>query len=308
MNNLLLSFIIPVYQGERTIEPLFDEIVSACNEYGYQFEVVFIWDCGPDLSWGKILSLKSKYPEKIIGIRLTRNFGQHNAIICGFSKANGDFMLTMDEDLQHNPKDVKLLVQKQQEANYDVVYGSYTNSQHNSFRNITSRILKSLLEIGISELNRDYSPFRMIKRDIALATVDMQNSYTFLDGYISWVTSNVASIEVSHNIRKAGVSSYTLRKLIRHSINIFITFSTLPIRVVTYLSLLFFVFTFAYAFYILMQKLIFNNLIPGFASIIVILGFGIGSILLSISVLGEYIHRINLKTTRRPNFRISEIL
>lgn len=303
-----LSFIIPVYHGEQTIQPLFECIKNACLKYQYQFEAIFVWDCGPDRSWEKIVELKQLYPELIKGIRLSRNFGQHNAIICGFAHTQGDYMVTMDEDLQHNPDEVNLLVKKQQEDDYDVVYGHYPDRQHNGFRNMTSQLLKKLLETGIPDLHPHYSAYRLIKRDIALATLEMQNSYTFLDGYFSWITTHVSSLEVSHHSRQAGVSSYTLKKLINHSINIFVTFSNLPIKLVTYLSLTFFVFTFGYAVYILLEKLLFNNLIPGFASMIVLLGFGIGSILLGISVLGEYIHRINLKTTRRPNFSISEIL
>jgi undecaprenyl-phosphate 4-deoxy-4-formamido-L-arabinose transferase len=169
-------------------------------------------------------------------------------------------------------------------------------------------VLKKLLEIGIPDLHKNYSAYRIIKRDIALTTVNMQNSYTFLDGYLSWITTNVGAVHVSHSIRQGGISSYTLKKLINHSVNIFVTFSSLPIKLVTYLSLIFFIFTFAYAIYVLMEKLIFNNLVPGFASIVVLLGFGIGSILFGISVIGEYIRSINQKTTKRPNYKVHTIL
>jgi len=303
-----LSFIVPVYHGEQTVHPLFEAIKDACKKYDYQFEVIFVWDCGPDRSWEKILELKTKFPTVIKAIRLSRNFGQHNAIVCGFANASGDFMVTMDEDLQHNPDEVNLLVEKQKENDYDLVYGHYPDRQHSGFRNFTSQMLKKLLEIGIPDLHKNYSAYRLIKREIALDTIQMQNSYTFIDGYFSWITQNVGSVLVSHNCRQGGISSYTLKKLISHSINIFITFSDLPIKLVTYLSLIFFIFTFGYAIYTLLEKLIFNNLVPGFASMIVLLGFGIGSILFGISVVGQYIHRINLKTTRRPNFRISQIL
>lgn len=303
-----LSFIIPVYHGEQTVQPLFDSIINACKKYDYQFEVVFVWDCGPDKSWDKILELKTKFPSEIKAIRLSRNFGQHNAIVCGFANASGDFMVTMDEDLQHNPDEVNLLVNKQKENDYDLVYGHYPDRQHSGFRNLTSGMLKKLLEIGIPDLHKNYSAYRLIKREIALDTIQMQNSYTFIDGYFSWITRNVGSVLVSHNARQGGISSYTHKKLISHSINIFITFSDLPIKLVTYLSLIFFIFTFGYAIYTLLEKLIFNNLVPGFASMIVLLGFGIGSILFGISVVGQYIHRINLKTTHRPNSKISQIL
>jgi polyisoprenyl-phosphate glycosyltransferase len=303
-----LSFIIPVYLGEQTVQPLFERIKDSCTKYNYQYEVLFVWDCGPDKSWEKIIELKGKFPKEVKAIRLSRNFGQHNAIICGFAHACGDFMVTMDEDLQHNPEEVNLLIEKQMEDDYDVVYGHYPERQHNSFRNLTSRMLKKLLEFGIPDLNKNYSSYRIIKKDIALATLEMQNSYTFLDGYLSWITTHIGVVLVSHNSRQGGASSYTINKLISHSINIFVTFSSLPIKLVTYLSMVFFVFTFGYATYILLEKLIFNNLIPGFASMVVLISFGIGSILFGIAVIGGYIYRINLKTTKKPNYIVKEIL
>lgn len=304
----IYSFIIPVYHGEKTIEPLFQAIHTSCKNNNLQFEVIFVWDCGPDNSWDVITDLKNKYPDFIKGIRLSRNFGQHNALICGFQNASGVFIVTMDEDLQHHPNDLILLIQKQKENDYDVVYGHYPIRQHNTFRNFTSKLLKKTLEIGIPELHKDYSAFRLIKRDIAMATLEMQNSYTFLDGYLSWITTNVGSAIVRHQERFAGNSSYTLKKLIKHTINIFVTFSNLPIKLVTLLSLLFFIFTTSYSIIIIFKKLLFNDLIPGYTSIMVITGFGIGSILFGISVIGEYVHRINLKTTKRPNFIIKKIL
>jgi polyisoprenyl-phosphate glycosyltransferase len=305
---MILSFIIPVYNGEHTIQPLFVAVKKACNEYNYEFEVVFIWDNGPDKSWEKILELKKQFPSEVKAIRLTRNFGQHNAIICGFANAKGDYMITMDEDLQHNPQEVNLLVEKQKEQDYDVVYGNYLTLQHNWFRNLTSRMVKKLLEVGIPDLHKDYSAYRIIRRDIALATTEMQNSYTFLDGYLAWITTNVGSVQVSHNIRQGGISSYSMKKLINHSINIIMTFTNIPVKLVTYLSLFFFIFTFGYAIYILIEKLIFNNLLSGFASGVIIVGFGIGSILFGISVIGEYIRSINQKTTGKPNYKVHTIL
>lgn len=303
-----ISIIIPVYHGEATIAPLFEKIKEACEKHTYSYEVLFIWDCGPDQSWQQIQLLKNSYPDHIMAIHLSRNFGQHNAIICGFEHASGDFIVTMDEDLQHDPSEIQKLIEKQKSGDFDVVYGKYAQRKHNSFRNITSRTLKKMLEIGIPELHKDYSAYRLIKKETAKACINMQNSYTFLDGYISWITTNVSSVEVTHSTRQAGESSYTLKKLIAHSINIFVTFSSLPIKIVTWLSLSFFAFTFFYTIYTLIQKLFFKSLIPGYTSIMVLLGFGIGAILFGISVLGEYIHRINLKTTKRPNYSVKQIL
>jgi undecaprenyl-phosphate 4-deoxy-4-formamido-L-arabinose transferase len=136
----------------------------------------------------------------------------------------------------------------------------------------------------------------------------MRNSYTFVDGYFSWITTNVESCKVSHSERKSGKSSYTIPKLIGHTINIFVTFSNLPIRFLTYLSLFVLFSTFSFSVVTIIRKLIFNNILEGYTSIVIILGFGIGLIMLSLGIIGEYIYRISLKTTKRPNYKILEVI
>jgi undecaprenyl-phosphate 4-deoxy-4-formamido-L-arabinose transferase len=305
---VLLSIVIPVYNGEKTIMPLFDQIKAFCEKNQFSFEVVFVWDCGPDKSWDVIVSLKKQFPDLIKAVRLSRNYGQHNALICGFAHAEGEFFITMDEDLQHIPDDIFQLFQKQIEKDYDVVYGHYETRNHSHFRNFTSSILKRIIRLSIPDLNEDYSAFRIIKSNIAKSTMSMRNSYTFLDGYLSWITTHTSSCLVSHQKRVAGKSSYTIKKLITHSINIFITFSDLPIKIVTWSSFVFFLFTIIYSIWILFQKLFYKNLVPGFASMIILISLGVGFILMAIGILGQYLHRINMKTTKRPNYMESEIL
>ncbi len=305
---MLFSIIIPVYNGEKTIMPLFNQIKAFCEKNQFLFEVIFVWDCGPDKSWDVIVSLKRQFPDLIKAVRLSRNYGQHNALICGFAHANGEFFVTMDEDLQHIPDDILKLFQKQLEKDYDVVYGHYETRNHPVFRNFTSSILKRIIRLSIPDLHKDYSAFRIIKSNIARSTLRMRNSYTFLDGYLSWITTHTTSCLVSHHKRIAGTSSYTVKKLIAHSINIFVTFSDLPIKIVTWSSFIFFLFSLGYSVWILIQKLFYNNLVPGFASMIILTSLGVGFILMAIAILGQYLHRINMKTTKRPNYVESEML
>lgn len=305
---MMLSIIIPVYNGEKTISSLFNKIKQFCEQKNYQYEVIFVWDCGPDQSWNVIKKLKNEYPSEVKAISLSRNFGQHNAIICGIKNAKGDFIITMDEDLQHNPIYIHDLLVKQNETDCDVVYGKYEEKNHTLFRNITSNLLNKLLKISIPDLHPDYSAFRLIKKSVAKEILNMNNSYSFIDGYLSWITKNVSSINIKHEKRLEGKSSYTLTKLINHSINIFVTFSDSPVRFVTYSSFVIFSLTTIYSIYLVIRKIWFNDLLSGFTSIMVILGFGIGLILLSVGILGEYIYRINLKTTKRPNFIEKEVL
>ena len=301
-----LSIIIPVYNGERTLPTLVQEIKSTLG--GFNYEIILVYDCGKDNSWPVIKKLKFENEDILKAVRLSRNFGQHNATICGIKHASGDFIITMDEDLQHSPASIPDFLARQKEQDCDLVYGKYAVKQHSVFRNSTSVILKKLLKIGVPDLHPDYSSYRLIKTSIAKKVLAMNNSYTFLDGYLSWITTNVSSIPVNHEKRMEGKSAYSLIKLVNHSINIFVTFSELPIRCVTFTSLLIFAAFSVYAATLILRKIIYNDIITGFTSVMVVLGLGIGLILLSIGIVGEYLHKINLKTTQRPNFNEAEVL
>ncbi len=304
---MLYSIIIPVYNGEQTVENLYTRIKQFFTDK-YLYEVIFVYDCGKDNSWEVLLKIKMQNPQNVKLIRLSRNYGQHNALICGFEYAKGDFIVTMDEDLQHAPEDIQKLIDKQKEMDYDVVYGKYEIRNHSGFRNAGSSILKRIIDVGIPDIHPDYSAFRLIKAGIAKSCITMRNSYTFLDGYISWITTNCSSCIVSHSERQGGVSAYTFSKLINHTINIFVTFSNLPIRFLTKLSFfVLFVMT-LYSTYIIIRKLVFNDLAMGYPSLVIIVGFGVGLIMLALGIIGEYIYRINLKTTQRPNYNIDKTI
>jgi undecaprenyl-phosphate 4-deoxy-4-formamido-L-arabinose transferase len=130
----------------------------------------------------------------------------------------------------------------------------------------------------------------------------MRNSYTFLDGYLTWITSHVASTEVEHQTRGADRSSYSFGKLVEHSVNIFITFSDLPVRLLSLTGILVFCLTTLYSGYLTVRKLIFQDLLPGYASLMIAIGLGVGLMLLGMGILGEYLRRINQKTTQHPPF------
>ena len=304
---MLYSIIIPVYNGEQTVEKLYDRIKQFFADK-YNYEVIFVYDCGKDNSWEVLLKIKMQNPQNVKLIRLSRNYGQHNALICGFEYAKGDFIVTMDEDLQHAPEDIQKLIDKQNEMDYDVVYGKYEIRNHSGFRNAGSSMLKKIIDVGVPDIHPDYSAFRLIKAGIAKSCITMRNSYTFLDGYISWITTNCSSCIVSHSERQGGVSAYTFSKLINHTINIFVTFSNLPIRFLTKLSFFVLFLMTLYSTYIIVRKLVFNDLAMGYPSLVIIVGFGVGLIMLALGIIGEYIYRINLKTTQRPNYNIDKTI
>lgn len=297
------SIVIPVFRATTTLEKILFDSIELYQDNLKQ--VIFVFDGGEENSWKHIELLALKYPI-VKGIKLSRNFGQHNATICGFSYVNTEFVITMDEDYQHNPKVIAGLLTKQAEQDFDVVYADFINREHNFFRNTTSAILKKLLKFGIPNLNENYSSFRLIRSSLAVKTIQFNNSYTFLDGYLTWLTSSFSYITIQHLESQAGASSYNLKKLINHSLNIFLTFSNLPIRLVSFFALMFFIASFIYASIIVLSAFIYKDYAIGFPTLISILCFGIGTILLCIGTIGEYIARITMKMTNKPNYNIEK--
>jgi glycosyltransferase involved in cell wall biosynthesis len=296
------SVIIPIFRANRSLFELYDKVCLSLSEY--QCEIILVYDCGSPVSLEICQELESN--ENVRLIKLTRNFGQHNAIIAGIKIAKGKWIITMDEDLQHDPVDIPNLIKEQKLSQAKVVYGDYPERKHNVFRNSTSSLMKGLLKIGIPELYPHYSAFRLIDMRIAKHLVEMNNSYTFLDGYLSWITNNFSHVVVSHNESQSGESSYTVQKLLKHSVNIFVTFSSLPIRILTFISSLLFCLSVLYAIWIIISSYTIANYQTGFPTLVVLLGLGFGFVILGMAVIGEYIYRINLKATKRPNFIIEE--
>jgi undecaprenyl-phosphate 4-deoxy-4-formamido-L-arabinose transferase len=301
-----ISVIIPVFKAQAHLSLLITDLVRFFNTSNLTVEIILV-DDNPDSNNTPFLqNLQLQFPNHLKFITLTKNYGQHNAIIAGFSKAQGQLFITMDDDGQHRPEDIAQLLNYQKEFNKDVVYGKYHQRKHSFLRNFASSIIKLISRIGIPDLHPDYSSFRVIKRAIALEMLQMNNSFTFLDGYISWITTNVGSVTVQHQERKEGTSNYTIGRLISHSITILFTFSSLPIRLVTYSSVLICFGSLGYAFYILLRKVLLNDFQIGFPSMAIMWSFGLGLTLFTLSIIGEYLFRVHLKTTRKPNFIIKK--
>lgn len=300
-----VSIIIPLFRA--FVENLESLLVGISQTKIRGFEIILVFDGGRQetLNSARQIAIKNKDVKLVV---LSKNFGQHNAIICGIEHATGDWIITMDEDLQHDPGEIPKLLEKQKEGNFDLVYGKYHELSHNWFRNSTSLLLKKLLKIGIPDLHPDFTAYRLIRVEVAKKMVGMNNSYTFLDGYLSWITNSVASTEITHTQSKAGASSYSIKKLIEHSINIFVTFSNLPIRILSFSAFFFILFSFSYSLYIIISSFTNANYQAGFPTFIAFLGFGFGLVLFGLGLVGEYIARINYKTTNRPNYSVKEII
>jgi len=306
MEGIKVSVVVPVYNGADTIGELFGRIKKVFSDLSVPFQVVFVEDCGRDNSWEVIRSLKATNPAEITAIKLNRNFGQHNATMCGLEHADGNLMVTIDDDLQIFPEDIPLLVQRQLETGAELVYGSYGEKNHNSFRNLGSLWVNKTLNIAFGTKG-SITSFRLITRNLRDNIVRHRQSFVFLDGLLNWHTSHIEKVPVRHQARMAGSSGYTIWKLISLSSNMLFNFTTIPLKSLIYLGMLISLLSFLSGFYFILRKIILD--VPvGFTSIIVSIFFMGGLTLLVLGVIGEYIGRLYTLQNSKPQHSVKEIL
>jgi len=286
-----LSIIIPVFNGEKTLTELKGRIKNEL-EHGYTYEILYVYDCGKDNSWRIIQDLISKDPVHIKGFHLKRNYGQHNAILFGMTRASGDLVVTLDEDLQHDPRFIKDLLITQEKGDFDVVYGIFEKLQHPGFRIRTSEMLRKLLKLFVKQIYPDYSSYRLMKNKIAMEISAMKNSYNFIDGYIGLTTTNITGIPVKHYKRADGKSSYSYYKLVKHAGLIIIAFSKIKIW--------FLLTSLAFNLMAIVTYSLDHIIKKQYCDILTIVFFIIGITLLALGLIAEMIHYGNLKYNTKP--------
>jgi glycosyltransferase involved in cell wall biosynthesis len=291
-----LSIIIPVFSGGDIIKKLYSKIDESLFA-SFEYEVLFICDGCECRSLAAVREIRKTDPLHIKIFRFAQNYGQHKALQFGFGKAQGDYIITMDEDLQHDPADILKLIEKQREGNYDIVYGRFIDPQHLEIRNRISSALRKILKHFIPTLFDNYSPYRLIKRDVAIRTSTMVCPYTFIDDFLSRVTQNIAFEDIDHHKRMEGKSSYTIMKLFKHGIYILLAYSKLiPLLLIT--SILFFItgsifFTVNFISSESLDAILSNDRY-------ILVTFAIGMILLFISLIGSFINHRNTIINTRP--------
>lgn len=298
------SIVIPVFRGTKSVSKIVSEIVNMDINV---IEIILVFDNGNASSWEEIKKIKNS-SSLIVGLKLSRNFGQHNATLCGFNYCNSDFVITLDEDLQHNPKYIINLIEHQDLFNSDIVYGNYVFRNHDFLRNFLSLIFNKFLGFTVNNLYKKYSSFRLVKTTIAKELLNYNNSYIFIDGYFSWITSNISSIDIRHEKGFTPKSSYTFFKLLSHCFNIFLTFSDVPIKLLSLGSLTFLSFSISYFFVLIYNYVVYSNYLIGFPTIASLLCLGFSFLLFGLTILAQYLKRINLSVIKKPKFFITEII
>lgn len=300
-----ISIIIPAYRSYDRLNELYERIVKVFNNHK-GIEIIFIEDGGGDNSWEVITEI-AKIDSRVHGLRLSRNYGQHNALLCGIRSARGEVIVTIDDDLQHSPEEIPKLLAKLYEG-YDVVYGPPLKEQHGFARNFASRIIKMTLQ-GVmgAQFARHASAFRAFRTELRDAFSEYRGPMVNIDILLTWASSNFSAVRVRHEPRRVGGSGYTSLKLISHALNMMTGFSILPLRFASILGFIFALFGFFVLAYVLIGYLIHGGRVPGFPFLASVLAIFSGAQLLALGIIGEYLARIYLRSMEKPPYVVREV-
>ncbi len=300
-----LSIVVPVYRSATILPKLVEQIHAEMIKEGLAdcFELLLVNDASPDNSWQVIRSLALDHTF-VKGISLRRNFGQHNAIMAGLNHVCGEFVVLMDDDLQHPPHAIGDMVRALSEG-YDVCYTNYVNRQHALWKKIGSWFNDWVATHMLGKPPGLYlSSFKGMRKEIAAEITRYDGPYAYVDGLILDVTRSITTIDIEHQTRHEGEGNYNLRRSISLWMKMATSFSVLPLRIATYAGFVLAGLSFVMIVFILMQKMLHPELPRGWASLIATILFIGGIQTLCIGMIGEYLGRTYLKLNRKPQFVI----
>ena len=303
----IVSIVIPVFNGSQTITKLVPECIQAFEEF-FDLEIVLINDCSEDDSHEVCLSLQGRYPNTVTFLSLSRNFGEHNAVMAGLNHTTGEFVVTLDDDGQNPPQEALKLINHAIKENLDVVYSSYPKKRHHLVRNLCSWLNGKVANLMLRKPAGLYlSSFRSMSRFIVQETIKYDLPYPYVDGLILRSTSNIGTIETTHQPRTSGKSGYTFRKLVKLWLNMFTNFSVLPLRIASFLGFVFALIGMLIGAFTLYERILNPNLPMGWATIAVLCSILGGVQLMALGMVGEYLGRLFLGMNRQPQFVIREL-
>ena len=300
------TLIIPVYNSANTLHKLHSRIINVLSENDIKYEIIFINDGSTDNSWGILCELNN-HNKKIKTINLSKNYGQHNALLCGIREARYNTIVTLDDDLQNPPEEIPKLLKKLNEG-FDVVYGYPKRERQSFLRNISSKLTKLALKTAMGIENAEHvSSFRAFKSQIRQAFDQYKGSFVSIDVLLSWGTNSFSSIPVDFDERTNGKSNYSFNKLIQHALNMITGFSIIPLQIASITGLFLAFFGVGVLIFVLARFFLQGSPVPGFPFLASIISIFSGAQLLAIGIIGEYLSRIHFRSMEKPQYHVSRI-
>ncbi|MEO8367822.1 MAG: glycosyltransferase family 2 protein [Candidatus Solibacter sp.] len=299
----MVSVVVPVYNSEGSLPLLVERLAKVLAPGSELGELILVNDESNDGSWNVVRELAARHPW-IHGINLMRNYGQHNALLCGIRLARHPIIVTIDDDLQTPPEEIPHLLAKLAEG-YDVVYGTPLKQTHGLLRDLASWFTKLTLQAAMgAPTARSVSAFRAFRTHLRAAFANYAAPYVSIDVLLTWGTRRFTTIPVRNDERTIGVSNYTVSKLVRHAINMMTGFSTLPLQLA---SLIGFVCTFlglALFVYVLTRYFVEGGSVPGFPFLASAIAIFSGAQLFALGIIGEYLARMHFRMMDRPAYAV----
>ena len=301
-----ISVVIPVYYAEKTLPLLVERLKATLTLICGEYEIILVNDGSTDGSWKVISDLAEKHGE-VRGINLMRNYGQHNAILAGIRSAKYEITVTIDDDLQHDPECIPVMLAKMDEG-FDVVYGAPLAERHGLFRDMASVLTKLTLSTVMNASSaRHVSAFRVFYTQLRDAFAQYTGPAVSIDVLLTWGTSRFSYVEVNHQKRTEGESHYTFRKLVTHSFNLITGFSTIPLRLATGVGFVFILFGIAIFLYVFIRYIIQGGAVPGFTFLASTIAVFSGVQLFALGIMGEYLARMHFRLMDKPTYVIESI-
>ncbi|WP_415910053.1 glycosyltransferase family 2 protein [Oleiharenicola sp. Vm1] len=300
-----VSVVVPVYNSANMLADLVARLQPVLIATGRSFELVLVNDCSPDASWGVIQRLASEH-EWVRGLRMMRNYGQHNALLAGIRAARFATLVTMDDDLQHPPEELPRLLAAFA-GDVDVLYGTPQQLRHGLLRDLSSAVTKMVLKGAMgADTARLVSAWRVFRTELREGFSTYDSPFVNIDVLLTWSANRFRAVPVRHESRASGSSNYTVAKLIRHTLNMMTGFSVLPLQIASIVGFAFTLFGMAVLAYVVGRYLMFGSTVAGFPFLASIIAIFSGAQLFALGIMGEYLARIHFRTMNRPAYTVAE--
>jgi glycosyltransferase involved in cell wall biosynthesis len=308
---LQVSVVVPVYDGAAALPELVARLAAVLAVHAPRSEILLVNDGSRDASWQVIVGLAARAPAagepRVHGIDLMRNYGQHNALLCGIRAAAGAVVVTMDDDLQHPPEEIPKLLDALGEE-VDVVYGTPRAERHGLLRVVASRATKLVLEGAMgAAIARRVSAFRAFRTELRHAFEQYGNPYVSIDVLLTWATTRFAAVPVRHDPRRSGRSNYTFRMLARHALNMVTGFSVGPLKLASLIGFASTLLGIGVLAYVVGRYLIQGTSVPGFPFLASVIAIFSGAQLFTLGIIGEYLARMHFRLMSRPIYSVRRV-
>jgi undecaprenyl-phosphate 4-deoxy-4-formamido-L-arabinose transferase len=295
-----ISVVTPVYNGEASVGELCRRLAEVLPHVSTEHEIILVNDGSRDRSWEMISELCSRSPS-VRGLNLMRNYGQHNALLCGIRAAKYDLVVTIDDDLQHPPEEIPRLLARLEEG-FDVVYGAPTAEQNGLMRALASRITRLALRPAVgSDVAKNVSAFRMFPTQLRDAFAAYESPFVSIDVLLTWATTRFGATTVAFQPRHSGSSNYTFTKLLRHALDMMTGFSTAPLQLASLIGFTCTLFGIGIFIYVFVRYCL-EGSVPGFPFLASIIAIFSGAQLFALGVIGEYLARMHFRSMKRPAY------